>query len=186
MPRIPYLDPAAASPPVAEALAALPLQLNVFGMVAHAQTAFRPWLRFGAALLTELELDPRLREVAILEVARLSGSRYEWVQHEAIALALGVDEAVVRAVEEGRLERLAVPERVIVDFVREVVRDVCAGDETLAAVRRDHGPRGVVELLLVIGHYMAVARLAETTGIEVDEPAQLAIVDAAAHDGAKA
>jgi len=40
--RIPYLDPATAPAPVAKALAALPGPLNVFAMVANAQSAFRP------------------------------------------------------------------------------------------------------------------------------------------------
>ena len=121
MTRLPYFDPDTASPDVAEAYSALPA-LNVFGMVAHAQTAFRPWLRFGSALLTELELDPVLRELAILEVARLSGSDYEWVQHRGIALGAGVNEGQVDAVEQGEEDRLGEPERTVVAFMREVVR----------------------------------------------------------------
>lgn len=39
-------------------------------------------------------------------------------------------------------------------------------------------PREVVELLLVIGQYMLVARVAETAGIEADEGGT-AVVDAA-------
>lgn len=186
MPRLPYPDARTASPEVSETLAALPLRLNVFSMVAHAETALRPWLRYGAALLTELALDPVLRELAVLEVARLSGSRYEWVQHETIALALGATRAQVDGVESGALDGLAEPERAVVAFAREAVLEVRASDAALDAVRRHLPPREVVELLLVVGHYMAIARLAETTGIEVDEAAQLAVVDAAARDGAKA
>jgi len=185
MTRLPYFDPDTASPDVAEAYSALPA-LNVFGMVAHAQTAFRPWLRFGSALLTELELDPVLRELSILEVARLSGSDYEWVQHRGIALGVGANEGQVDAVEQGEEDRLGEPERTVVAFTREVVRDVRASDAALHAVREVLSPREVVELLLVVGHYMAVARLAETTGIEVDDPAQLAVVEAAAERGGQA
>ena len=69
---------------VREALEAVP-PLNVFRMTANAETAFRPWLAFGGALLSSLELDPRVRELVILRVARLCGSEYEWVQHVPIA-----------------------------------------------------------------------------------------------------
>ncbi len=155
-------------------------------MVAHAETAFRPWLRFGAALLTELELDPVLRELAVLEVARLSRSEYEWVQHRAIALGVGADENQVEAVERGDESRLAERERVVVGFTREAVRDVRASDAALEEIQEFLCPREIVELLLVIGHYMAVARVAETTGIEVDEPAQLAVVEAAGQRGGQA
>jgi len=185
MARLPYVDPALGSPDVVEALSALP-PLNVFRMVAHAETAFRPWLRFGAALLTELDLDPVLRELTVLEVARLSGSEYEWVQHRAIALGVGAREATLEALGQGAEGRLPERERAVVAFTRQTVCQVRASDEALHGVRKFLGPREVVELLLVIGHYMAVARLAETTGIEVDDPAQLAVVAAAAERGGEA
>ena len=63
-------------------------------------------------------------------------------------------------------------ERAVLRFTTEVVRDVRASEDALAAVV-DAGlsPREIVELLLVIGQYMMVARVAETAGIELDEPA---------------
>jgi alkylhydroperoxidase family enzyme len=185
MARLPYVDPVAANPEVAEALGALP-PLNIFGMVANAETAFRPWLGLGAALLGRLQLDARLREIAILEVARLSGSRYEWVQHEAIATALGVGRDEVDAVEHGHVDRLGDDARAVVEFTREVVHEVGAQEATLDAVRAHLAPREIVELLLVIGQYMSVARIAATCGIEIDDPAQLAVVEAAAEHGDQA
>ena len=56
MARLPYVDPATASPEVRDALERAPA-LNIFRMMANAETAFRPWLRWGATLLSELELD---------------------------------------------------------------------------------------------------------------------------------
>jgi 4-carboxymuconolactone decarboxylase len=171
--RLPYADPDRVSEPVREALAAVP-PLNVFRMTANAETAFRPWLRFGGVLLSSLELDARLRELVILHVARLSGAEYERVQHVPIALAVGASEQEVAAVESGELESDALgdTERAVLGFTTEVVRDVRASDEALAAVV-DAGlsPREIVELLLVVGQYMMVARVAETAGIELDEPA---------------
>jgi alkylhydroperoxidase family enzyme len=60
------------------------------------------------------------------------------------------------------------------------VRDVRASDEALAAVREHLSPREVVELLLVIGNYMLVARVAETAGIELDEAPGTDVADGAA------
>jgi 4-carboxymuconolactone decarboxylase len=184
MARLPYPDPDMASPH--EAYASLPVPLNVFRMVASAETAFKPWLRYGAALLAELDLDPALRELSILEVARLSGSEYEWVQHRAIAIGVGLLEEQIEALERGEGQRLGERERAVLAFTREVVGEVRTSDAALEAVRGFLSPREVVELLLVIGHYMAVARLAETTGIEVDDPAQLAVVEVAREAGERA
>src|SRR5438046_6607497 len=104
MARLPYVDPATASEPVRRALAATP-PLNVFRMVAHAETAFRPWLRFGGALLGEAQLDARLRELAILRVSTLTpGADYEWVQHVPIALATGANEDQIAALASGDVD----------------------------------------------------------------------------------
>ena len=100
MARLPYPDPDQAPEPVRDALAGLP-PLNIFRMLAHAETALRPFLRFGAAILGRLELDPRLRELAILQVAASTEARYEWVQHVEIGREVGLTDAQIAAVELG-------------------------------------------------------------------------------------
>jgi alkylhydroperoxidase family enzyme len=178
--RLPYVDPDAVPERVREALAAAP-PLNVFRMVANAETAFRPWLAFGGALLSSLELDARLRELAILHVGRLSGAEYEWAQHVPIALAVGATQEQVDAIERGDLdaESLAPADRAALRFTTEVVRDVRASDGALDAVREHLSPREVVELLLVIGQYMLVARVTETAGIEIDRGMETEVARAA-------
>ena len=104
MARLPYVDPAGASEPVRDALERVP-PLNIFRMMANADSAFRPWLRWGAALLGKLELDPLLRELAILRVARLTPhAEYEWVQHVPIAQAVGASDEQVAALERDEPE----------------------------------------------------------------------------------
>jgi 4-carboxymuconolactone decarboxylase len=173
--RLPYPDPEALPERVSRALDGVP-PLNVFRMTAHAETAFRPWLAFGGALLSSLQLDPVVRELVILRVARLSDAEYEWTQHEPIALAVGASREQVTAVDRGALDDRALGEgeRAALRFATEVVRDVRASDEALAALwAASFSPREVVELLLVVGQYMMVARVAETAGIELDDPADV-------------
>jgi alkylhydroperoxidase family enzyme len=168
--RLPYVDPETAPERVREALERVP-PINIFRMTANAETAFRPWLAFGGALLSSLELDARLRELVILHVGRLSGAEYEWVQHVPIAHAVGASEEDVAAIDRGDIEADCLGEdvRAALRFTTEVVRDVRASDEAFEAVRDHLSPREIVELLLVIGQYMLVARVAETAGIEIDE-----------------
>ncbi len=173
MARLPYVDPEVASPATREALEAVP-PLNIFRMLAHADTAFRPWLRWGAALLGKLELDPVLRELAILRVARLTPhADYEWVQHVPIFEAVGGRSEQVAALErdEAGAECFSAEERATIAFTTEVVRDARAGDPTFEAVAAFLSPREIVELLMVIGNYMLVARVMATTEIEMDPPA---------------
>ena len=170
MARLPAFDPEQAPDSVREILANTPLSL--FGMVAHAESAFNPWLKYSNALLTRLELDPLLRELAILQVAHLVDSRYEWVQHAAIARAVGASEQQVEAVEQDRETDASFSDeqRLVLAFSREVILDGAASEQAVAELAAALGARGVIELLLVIGHYMAIARLIATTGLAPDPP----------------
>lgn len=178
--RITRINPATAPAHVGEALHALP-DLGLFRVVAHAQTAFRPWLELGGALLGTLELDPRLRELAILRVARQEGSDYEWAQHEVIAERLGVPVEQRAALQRDDLTDPALNdvERLVLRAVGELGGTGGVGADTVAALSRKLSPRAMVELVLVAGHYTTIARLIASFAVPVDEPAQLAVVDAA-------
>jgi 4-carboxymuconolactone decarboxylase len=180
MARLPYVDPADASPPVREALELAP-PLNIFRMMANAETAFRPWLRWGATLLSDLALDPLLRELAILRVARLTPhAEYEWIQHAAIAKAVGASDVQVEALErdEPEAECFDDDQRAVLRFTTEVVQDAQASSGTLDRLAQILSPREIVELLMVIGQYMMVARVMATTDMELDEPVDPAALEA--------
>ncbi len=172
MARLPYVDPADAPGDVGKALERLP-QLNIFRMLANADSAFVPWLRWAGALLSDLELDPLLRELAILRVAQLTPhAEYEWVQHVPIAKAVGATDAQVAAIEAGDVagEDFNEVEQAVLRFTTEVVNDVRAGDEAFDTLGALLPPREIVELLMVIGNYMLVARVMATAELEIDEP----------------
>ena len=172
MARIPYVDPETASPEVRAAFDRLGAQLNIFRLLAHAATALRPFLRFAGALLNDLRLDPGLRELAILEVARHSGAEYEWVQHAAIAAAVGVGDEKIAAVESSDLEAgcLLPAERAVLRFTRETLDDVGVSEETFDSASAHLSAREIVELLLVVGAYRMLAGVMESCAIDLDPP----------------
>ena len=134
-------------------LAALP-PLNIFRMLAHAESAFRPYLRFGGALLSEdLELDPVARELAILQVARLFEAEYEWIQHVAVGKAVGVTDEQIAALERGDLQADAFDDaqRALLRFATAAMTTTRASDEDFTAAREHYSPRVIVEVLLVCG-----------------------------------
>jgi alkylhydroperoxidase family enzyme len=179
MARLPYVDPATAPEHVRATLERLPVPLNIFRMMAHAEQDFRPLVGLGGAILAQQQLSPKLRELVILRVGQLSGARYEWVQHVPIAEAAGATKAQMTALERGEIE---VPcfdplEQAVLRFTTEVVRDVRASDATFAAVAQQLSAREVVELVITIGYYMMIARLLETTGVDLEPAAGTRIVD---------
>ena len=163
-----------------KALEALP-PLNIFAMLAHAESAFVPYLRFGEALLTQLELDPELRELAILLVAARTGARYEWIQHVGIARAIGVADEQIAAVERGELDAACfqADARVLLAFASEVLDGPRAEEETFRALVERFPPRQIVELLLVIGSYHMLARAMTTLEIDLDAPVGGAVLERA-------
>jgi AhpD family alkylhydroperoxidase len=180
MPRPAPVVPEQAEPAVGRTLEALP-PLNVFRMVAHAETAFRPWLALGGALLSSLQLDPKLRELAILRVAGIAGCEYERVQHEPIAIGVGATLEQVAALAAGRAEgeEFGPEEELVLRFVGETIESRGAGPSLVAEVEEALSAREVVELLLVIAHYHGLALLLNTTGVEPDPPAGMSVLDAA-------
>jgi alkylhydroperoxidase family enzyme len=70
-------------------------------------------------------------------------------------------------------------ERAVISFADQVAGPGRASEEDVLALREHLSDRCIVELLLVIGHYLGIARLAETVRLDLDEPAQMAVVDLA-------
>ena len=180
MARLPYVEPATAPEHVRELLEQLPVKLNVFRMMAHAESDFRPLVGLGTAILGRQKLSAKLRELAILRVAALSPARYEWVQHVPIAQATGATSAQVAALERGDIAADAFDplEQAVLHFTTEVVRDVRASEATFAELARRLSAQEVVELIITVGYYMMIARLLETTAVDLDPPAGTKVVDA--------
>jgi 4-carboxymuconolactone decarboxylase len=180
MPRPAFVVPDQASAPIRDTLAGLP-PLGVFRMLAHAETAFRPWLAFGGALLGRLSLDPALRELAILHVAAIAGCDYEFVQHDSIAIGVGVERKQVAALAAGRTQGPEFNQRetLVLGFVGEVIENKGTAGALVEEIEEALSAREVVELLLVISQYHGLALLLNTTGVEPDPPAAMAVVEAA-------
>lgn len=179
MARLPYVDPRTAPERVRETLSGLAAPLNIFFMMAHAESNLRSLLRLGGTILSKQQLSGKLRELAILRVAKLSPAPYEWVQHVPIGRAAGLSTAQIEALEAGNVEAPCFDsrERLVLRFTDEVVRNVRASDATFAQMQQQFPPREIVELTLAIGYYMMIARLLETTGVDLEPDAGTTIVD---------
>jgi len=171
MARIPYFDPAKAEGPRArEAYAKLP-NFNIFRMLGHSGELIEAWRRFGISILRHLEVDPQLREVAILRTGVLSGAIYEIAQHEEVCRKVGLSEAKIRAIHNGPDDpALSQTERLVMRFTDDVVLNVRAGDATFDPLLSALGAKQVQELLITIGYYMMVSRFLETFDVDLDEP----------------
>jgi 4-carboxymuconolactone decarboxylase len=178
--RIPYIDLDNASDEVKQTFTQLPVELNIFKMVANAETCFRPFLGLGTSILAAQQFDDKIRELVILQVAKLRNGRYEDNQHVPIAKAVGATDTEIDAIHAGDItaDCFNAAEKAALQMTTEVVEIGRASDETFAAVAAFFSPREIVEMILAIGFYTTVAMLCETTDIDIDPPADTKIVDA--------
>lgn len=171
MARVPYVDPETAPPTTAAALQSMP-RMNVFGLMANAESAFVPWLRLGGALLNDLTIDPVLRELVILQIGRLA-ARYEWEQHELIGRAAGVTDEQVAALERGEItaDCFTPVQQAALAFAADMVRDGEVPDDHYAALAAHLDARGVVEVAVLAAQYLGLARIMTALQIDSDPPA---------------
>lgn len=168
MTRIPYATDAEIDEESRATLAALP-PLNIVRMFAGAPSTLAPLTDLGQAILLRSELDPRLREIAILAVARATGSNYERVQHEAISRAIGMTSGDIEAASGGDFGSLDDNGALVARFAASVARDVAADEGLTEAVLELLGRRQATELVVCCAYYSAVARIIETCGVELEE-----------------
>ena len=113
-------------------------------------------------------LDPKLREAIILRVAALSDSPFERMQHLQEARNTGWSDGEIAAIEAGDRSGLAGTFTPLLDFVDECVADIRVTDGTFSSIASVFSPRDIATMLILIGHYMMVARLITNLGIELD------------------
>jgi len=115
--------------------------------------------QLGVFVRYECGVPMRLREIAILCVGQHWKADYEWYAHAPIAEGQGVPPAVIGAIGTGAAE---IPfdqdaDRVVVAFVRTLLRTGRAPDAEFDAVRALLGDRGTVELTGLVGYYSLLA-----------------------------
>jgi alkylhydroperoxidase family enzyme len=143
---------------------------TVFRLLAHAPAVATPALQLVAAILKELALDPRLRQLVVLRVIHRCQARYARVQRAAIAAAVGVNNAQIAALERGDrpIDLFADREQALLAFADEILEGPRVSDETFARLRGQFSPREVVEVLLTVGYFRMIGSLMTTLDVEPD------------------
>ena len=180
MALIPYADENSQDERVRKLVARLPEpRINLFTMLANAPVLAGPTLRLGEAILTRSDLSYELRELVILHTARLTGTEYEWVQHEQIARLLGIDEAKLRAVELGQLDQggLSHVELISLELVERLLRDGTPPPQLVTEVAAALGHSQLIELLLVAGYYAMLGGMMRAVQLDIDNVLEKGMLD---------
>jgi alkylhydroperoxidase family enzyme len=146
--------------------------MHIFSTLAHQPELFRRWLGFGGALLAG-ELPGRLREIVILRTAYRFNGRYEWAHHLELGAAQGITPAELEALG-GDLSTVDWDpfERAALAAVDETADDGAVTDVTWStlAARLDDGD--LVELLMLIAHYLMLSTVLRSLRVPLEPSAQ--------------
>ena len=167
-PKIPLPADADLPDDIRDTLAAAP-PLNVFRMVANAPSSFQPFMAFAASIVLQSDFDARKREIAVLRVAHVTRSRYEWTQHVTLAKLFGItDEEIAKIAVDGPVTGLEEEGNLLCHVADEISRDVRLSDDALTQVLERYGVRHATELILCCSYFNMLSRFLESTRVELE------------------
>ena len=169
MARLPYLD-ADQLPPEHQDLLKRPI--NLTRLLVNSPGMARAFHGIGGYIRFKSKLDPRLRELAILQVGWMEKSEYEFTHHVKIGKEFGVTDDDIRNLfleTDGKTSKLEPLARAVLRGAREMVRDLAMSDETFAEIKKELTNEHMTDLVLTIAFYCAVVRVLATMKMD-NEP----------------
>ena len=149
--------------------------LNVFRLLANAPQVFDGWTQMVDELFDSPTFSQQMREVVILRVAHLQGSRYELGQHVGIARTAGLTERQINAIlDTGDLDAadFSDAERTALDITTELCTSHRLRDDSFAAAQAVFGDEALTELLMIISCYYGLALVLNAADLDVDAAAR--------------
>lgn len=149
--------------------------LNVFRLLANVPHVFVGWTQMVDELFDSPTFSLRMREVVILRVAHLQGSRYELAQHVGIARGAGLTEQQINAIiDTDDLDGAGFSrtERTVLDVVTELCSTHRLRDDTFATAHAAFGDEALTELLMLVSCYYGLALVLNAVDLDVDAAAR--------------
>ncbi len=169
MARVPYVE-TASLPEDQQDLA--PAHSHIFRALVHAPEALRHYKRLTKHIREENRLDPRLREMALVQIGYVAPCVYEYTHHLKTALRYGCSPEDLWAIAdetEGLPTTLDSLTKTVLRAARELTVGYAVTDETLDALQRSLDPELLLELLFAVTTYTATIRLLLTLRVDLED-----------------
>jgi len=142
---------------------------NLFRVLAHTPKFLRRFCSMGNALRNKTELDPKLRELAILTVGRLTDAQYEFVHHCSIARRVGVSREQIEALADWeKSTQFSDNERAVIRYAVEATSNVRVTDAIWSALKTFLDTPRMMELVQNVAYYNMVVRILVPVGVELE------------------
>ena len=173
MARIPYINKDNATQEVAELFDKMKARgadvLNLWKMAAHSPATLIHLVRLGSAILSKTELDPKLREIAILRVAEILDCAYERKAHTMFGKDVGMTDEQVASIKDWESSSVfSAAERAALSYTDELTRNGKASQNTFSELEKHLSHKEMMELTITTGYYGMLARLLLTFEVDLE------------------
>jgi alkylhydroperoxidase family enzyme len=144
--------------------------LNLDLALLHSAALARGWNVFLGAVRRQFEVSPRLKEIAICTVARLTGADYEFNHHWPEYVKAGGDDGLRHRIMDpdsaATDTEFSADERLAIRYAISMTRDVKVPDSLFKLVKARFSTAELVELTAAIATYNMVARFLVALEVE--------------------
>jgi alkylhydroperoxidase family enzyme len=144
---------------------------NLQRLLVHSPGGARAFGRLGHYLRNKSELNPRLRELAILQVGYVARASYEYAHHIEIGMAAGVSEADIFAMEKetsGESGGLDEVSTAVLRLARAMAEDRPLDEPTFQLLESALGRPNLIDLVIGIAIYCGVVRKLRVFEIDLE------------------
>ena len=147
--------------------------INLFRQLVNSPGGARAFGTLGGYIRHKSTLDPRLREMAIIQVGFLTKSEYEYTHHVRLGTEqFGVSEDDIHAITaetNGQPSSLSKLDSTVLRAARDMVTDLKIKDADFEILAGSLSNEHLVDLVLTIAFYCGVVRVLATLEID-NEP----------------
>lgn len=169
MARLPYIDADKLSDKDRDLLR---LPLNLYRQLVNSPDGARAFRSLGHHIRFGTSLDPRLREMAIIQIGYLAKSQYEYAHHVEMGLKkFGLSKEDVYAINAetlGRKTELSKLDRTVLRAARDMFSNLKISDSDFNFLQKHFTNSHVIELVLAIAFYCAVVRVLATLEVDIE------------------
>ncbi len=170
MPRIPIIERADMNAEQARVYDAAKAGAGIVGGPYYAYIRLPKLFEAAQGLRESLSggpLSQREQQIVNLVVARHWNARYPWFAQVRRSLSIGIDQAVIDAINAHKTPNLSdAREKTCFTVARELLANKGVSDETYAAAEKTMGLESLVALVASIGSFSMTCMTAGTFGIE--------------------
>lgn len=144
---------------------------NLFATIAHYPKALKPIIDLYQAIAKESSIEPKLQELANLEVSRINRCNYCLAHHTQMAKIAGASDDQLNTLKAGKIDNtLNEKEKVVIEYARQVTEDAEEVSEGLFKRLRSYfNDSQIVNLTFIIGLMNVFNSFNGALGVELEK-----------------